>query len=86
MHSKSLGALSCVHVIPQSRVIDKVYLNNRLHKVLWKVLLHFLARVTFSEDVVFQNSQFATPDFVFTVTLSIHYLAISPTNTGVFRP
>ena len=33
--SKSLRILSCVLIIAQSRVIEKVYLIGRLHKVLW---------------------------------------------------
>ena len=48
--------------------------------------LYSFARATSSEDAVFQNSSFATANLVFTVTLSIYHLAISSTNTGVFRP
>ena len=47
--------------------------------------LYPLARVTFSEDAVFQTNYFSTADLVFTVTLCLYHLVISPTNTGVFK-
>ena len=54
--SESLGVLSCVSIIAQSRVIDKVYLVSRLHKVLCNCyflskLLYFLRTPTFSKQL-----------------------------------
>ena len=42
--------------------------------------LYFFARANFSGDAVYKNSKFPTANLVFTVTLFIYYLVISPGN------
>ena len=96
--SLSVGALSCISVIAQSHIIDKVFLISCLYKVLRNsdfVMNLFFECATSSEpllfkdpylhvSLLFQKMLFSTSNPFVTVALFIDHLVVSHTNTVVF--